>query len=520
MKVFGHITRRDLVGGAAALGLVSAFGQPVHAQQRIRRSVTRHDFDPTTLDAYKRAIHEMLRLPPSNPHNWYRQAIIHLVDCPHQNWWFLPWHRGYLYHFEQICRKWSGDETFALPFWDWTEVPRVPDVFFDDVLDPRHEEYEASFNKFRVKFQDAIRSFWDGLNDQQKDDLSHRRGRVGPNEEANITSPDVIVQCIDFCFALVARRPRLTRDEPSLPGRDAIEVSSERIRQALVFSRFEDVGSGQAARPSDHSDNVSSLEGGPHDHVHDGVRGFMGWFMSPTDPLFWLHHANLDRIWMLWKRQRADPKSGDPEHSDVWRRQPFRFFSDVNGQPLSDAKADDYIEMEPLGYSYGPGFDPSIPAKPVMALRPLARFASKEASVPLQTFAETSLSVTVPAGRITPPSPGESLIAVTLWFLEVSVVPPSNVTDYHVLVFVNCPYLAADTPITDPHYVGGISFFGAGHGHEVTYSLPLSPALSRLEAIGRPAPEEVKVQLLTIDDTGQVRKTLDGALKKVSIREV
>src|SRR5207244_3970381 len=37
----------------------------------------------------------------------------------HGNWWFLPWHRGYLYYFERIVRKMSGSDTFRLPYWPW-----------------------------------------------------------------------------------------------------------------------------------------------------------------------------------------------------------------------------------------------------------------------------------------------------------------------------------------------------------------------------------------------------------------
>ena len=46
----------------------------------------------------------MLGLPATDPRNWYRYALIHALDCPHGNWWFLPWHRGYLGWFERICR--------------------------------------------------------------------------------------------------------------------------------------------------------------------------------------------------------------------------------------------------------------------------------------------------------------------------------------------------------------------------------------------------------------------------------
>ena len=52
--------------------------------------------------------------------SWLNQAQIHgfiLGDfrlCKHGNWFFLPWHRGYLYYFESIIRKLSGDDGFAL----------------------------------------------------------------------------------------------------------------------------------------------------------------------------------------------------------------------------------------------------------------------------------------------------------------------------------------------------------------------------------------------------------------------
>jgi tyrosinase len=129
------ITRRGVVKGAAAAGLVLSTTGGARAQP-LRQSVTAPDFRQATLDSYKRAIANMLALPPSDPRNWYRQAMIHVLDCPHENWWFLPWHRGYILNFERICRQLSGDPDFALPYWDWTATPQLPDMFFDDVLNP------------------------------------------------------------------------------------------------------------------------------------------------------------------------------------------------------------------------------------------------------------------------------------------------------------------------------------------------------------------------------------------------
>ena len=43
--------------------------------------------------------------------------------CQHQGWFFLPWHRMYLYFFERIVRaavvEAGGPADFALPYWNY-----------------------------------------------------------------------------------------------------------------------------------------------------------------------------------------------------------------------------------------------------------------------------------------------------------------------------------------------------------------------------------------------------------------
>ena len=57
----------------------------------------------------KKAIRKMLALPATDPNNWYRRALIHTIDCPHGNWWFYVWHRGYVGYFEQTIRTHGPD---------------------------------------------------------------------------------------------------------------------------------------------------------------------------------------------------------------------------------------------------------------------------------------------------------------------------------------------------------------------------------------------------------------------------
>lgn len=43
-----------------------------------------------------------------------------------------------------------------------------------------------------------------------------------------------------------------------------------------------------------------SLETAPHNTLHNIVGGVMSDMQSPIDPIFWLHHANVDRLWSAW----------------------------------------------------------------------------------------------------------------------------------------------------------------------------------------------------------------------------
>ncbi len=42
------------------------------------------------------------------------------------------------------------------------------------------------------------------------------------------------------------------------------------------------------------------LEDAPHNPLHDLIGNVMATMESPLDPIFWLHHANIDRLWVAW----------------------------------------------------------------------------------------------------------------------------------------------------------------------------------------------------------------------------
>lgn len=97
----------------------------------VRRNIDTLANNDPIIEAYRDGVAAMKALTSTDPRNWVNQAQIHADFCPHGNWYFLPWHRAYLYYFETIIRELSGYEEFALPYWNWTCQPQIPAPFFD-----------------------------------------------------------------------------------------------------------------------------------------------------------------------------------------------------------------------------------------------------------------------------------------------------------------------------------------------------------------------------------------------------
>ena len=130
-------SRRDILKlgmSVSAIGLLAATGgcealRDAIANRPVRRDVTTAGA-ANDVAIYRDAVTAMKALPASDPRNWDNQATIHLDFCPHGNWFFLPWHRAYLYYFERICREVTGEQDFALPYWNWQKDRAIPSEFW------------------------------------------------------------------------------------------------------------------------------------------------------------------------------------------------------------------------------------------------------------------------------------------------------------------------------------------------------------------------------------------------------
>ncbi|KAI9710947.1 MAG: hypothetical protein M1820_002384 [Bogoriella megaspora] len=62
---------------------------------------------------------------------------------------------------------------------------------------------------------------------------------------------------------------------------------------------------------SDYEDFNQRLELGPHLAIPHGVRGDFTKFTAPYDPVFYLHHCQLDRLWWLWQQRDIQARLND-----------------------------------------------------------------------------------------------------------------------------------------------------------------------------------------------------------------
>jgi tyrosinase len=477
---------RVVVAGVTALtvGRRDTLGQPVGGLLRVRQSALELPAADEVFRKYAEAVKAMHELPSSDRRSWRRQAEIHPNYCAHGTTVFLPWHRHYITQFEKICGELIGDPSFALPYWDWTyQGGRAPDAFFDlRELDVTHWKDDGT-GDFPMN--------WGPVD---------TRGTRG-----------------------MGKGQRLQDDR--LRGGNFTATRISRIKRAPQYEIFR-----------------SQLETAPHNSGHlvvGGNDGHMVSGLSPLDPLFWLHHCNVDRLWAEW--QVAGNRT--PRFDSIFERQ----FCDAAGNPV-DLDADMAVDFERLGFTYDSMAAFGGPAALVaMAGVPKERVFSASAaggveelrigavdvtetlpvnaptvfSIPVQRLAETLAETETVVNAELPSVAAMRTFRGTAEAALAGFGKPRRVRKrvYAVIrnaradsssspavnVFLNCPYLTAETPYTDDHFAGSFSFFGAhagdhrgpsaGHGLNSDIWIDITDSIERL---GLADQANLRVQLVPV----------------------
>jgi hypothetical protein len=181
---------------------------------------------------------------------------------------FLPWHRQYLKVYEAALRV--VDPDVVIPYWDWTDHKGTQTLFGEGLLG----------------------QFVNNPDFQVDSDLHYF-----------FNNP----QFLHFGKTVTRNFDSRGPDDVSLA-----ELATQNDISALL-----NVPVYGALRPSDF---YGILEQGNrmHGNGHVWVGGSMLPMSSPNDPVFWMHHANVDRLWAIWqmKNSRAASASGPYDYSD------------------------------------------------------------------------------------------------------------------------------------------------------------------------------------------------------------
>jgi tyrosinase len=440
---------------------------------------------PPELVDYANGFRAMTALEPENPLSLVYQAAIHGFDgepdsenpdwdrCQHESWFFLPWHRMYLRQFEKIIGHLIGKPQWRLPYWDYTSDDESTWELPPEFTAPANPEVNPLFVGGRIN---------------TKLDKGHR----------------------DYRAALDARA--FTGDGPG-----AISFGSGRIDKPQQFGNA----------------HTGQLENLPHNVVHRVIGGLMGNpFTAAFEPIFWLHHANIDRLWQVWlaQRDRTNPIE------KAWLDTSFDFPDPSSRLPM---KVRDVLDPESLGYNYDDTTPPApVDEAAVIVPRDVPESLVEEAREP-ELIGATSESVALDPGsthavglerpnnwklaaetRALLPAEAavdeQALVELALGrqvILELERVTGTQVAVGVYGVYVNVP--EGEDPAGHPGLRAGLfSTFGLEvatrkSGNGMTQAFDITPIARRLYDEGRWNPEHLRVTFEAEVPTGTAEVSQD-----------
>jgi len=117
-------------------------------------------------------------------------------------------------------------------------------------------------------------------------------------------------------------------------------------RADIATTSFADLATtAQTAMSNTDFSSFQSALNSPHGSVHGRVGGNMGSVpYAGFDPIFWLHHANVDRLWAVWQASNSGPL---PPNEANLTLEPF-----LKPCTSADYIGSDMESTQTLGYAY------------------------------------------------------------------------------------------------------------------------------------------------------------------------
>ncbi|KAI9808406.1 MAG: hypothetical protein M1826_004170 [Phylliscum demangeonii] len=312
---------RRQVGGTYAIVGIGASNAP-----RVRRELRDLQQDTDLWNLYLIGLNRLQATPQNQLLSWYQISGIHgrpYVDwdgvgpapgqqnigyCTHTSILFPPWHRPYLVLYEQVLyhiiqqvvaefngstrlRYQNAANRFAIPYWDWAAAPATGQSVLPSSISSA-AKVSVTTAQGRISIDNPLYAY-----------------KFHPLDPTELPDSPLVA------WPVTLRWP--TNRSPSATSQNSLAASSldnnrlsYRDRIYNLFTAYHNYTefSNKAWYPGG-GGNYDSLES-VHDQIHGltGGGGHMSYVpYSAFDPIFYLHHTMVDRVFTVW--QALNPTS-------------------------------------------------------------------------------------------------------------------------------------------------------------------------------------------------------------------
>ncbi|CAM5508780.1 hypothetical protein MAUB1S_08495 [Mycolicibacterium aubagnense] len=490
------------------------WADPILWYARAVKAMRARPFSDTTSWRFYASIHGVSQyvwtqygyLRPSDALPGANDVAAYINQCQHQSWFFLPWHRGYLLALEKVLRNeirllGGPHESWALPYWNYFAPGQ-------NVLPPAF----------------LSRNWPDGAGDNPLF-VEQRYGEI--------------VTQAPFDIGTVTNLDSMGDDEFFGPGGGGTAGFGGPI---TGFNWNSGTNGGLEADPHN---QIHGLVGGEHPTLtYPNGAPMVGLMGSPIsaalDPIFYLHHCNIDRLWESWNKFPAGKVSRRPiswqnPTQTLWLDGPTNVGQHEFAMPNPDASKWVYTpngmqDIAVLGYEYDsldPAADVSadplgdrlvtlgLPADRGTLDGVLAVGSSSRTPEMIGAGEGLSLAGSAPvlASVRTEPAARRRVVES---FSTTAHVPPDrvflnfeNITGLSdaviVKVYVGLPGSAGSA--SDRQFAGSISTFGLAQasdpnglhvGNGITYTLEITKIVDQLHLKGEFDVDDLAIELVPL----------------------
>ena len=282
---------------------------------------------------------------PSTPTNKWK---ISTQNVNHAGPAFLPWHRVFLRFFELDLKKadviLGNNGEITLPYWDWFVHNATTDYLWKDKEDlfgtdgDPNDDNKLITGPFSYPGWKIFR-YNEMTDTNELADVEYVRREIQRAVVEDVFNP---LTLMEESVTSPWTMPNLD-DKENVLGTPAYDTYP--FNESSSHMSFRNVLEGWDGL---YTNTASVQHSQMHNSVHLWVGGTMANVMlSVNDPIFFLHMANVDRIWDQWQKEHPKPEEQYPEYGPLpgMRRKDF-LLPWVEESPSIELTSEDVLKID------------------------------------------------------------------------------------------------------------------------------------------------------------------------------